>query len=407
MLGSLILRNSFKPTNETYYEKENANANTSEPHEILWKPQITQKSLNQYNQQKPILDIKSSPIFPTEHESYLNSSFNEAQTEIYNKNAFDYSFYLNPINKRPISTLIEPEQHLKKLKAEDEQDISINDSNWDDLDAEDIKDPLMVTEYVNDIFEHLRHSELLSLPNRDLILKNKNIRQNRDILVNWLVKIHNKFGLLPETLFLSINLLDRFLGIEKTALDILQLVGTTCLFIASKYEEIYSPSILHFACETDGVCSVEDIKYMEKVILVKLDYQINYANPLNFLRRISKADNYDVQTRTLAKFLLEITIVDFRFIGSLPSMCATAAMFLARKMLGKTVWDTNLKHYSGNYKESQLMPLCNMMVDYLLKPVVHEDFIKKYQSRKFLRASTLCQEWAKKLETKHFDLLID
>jgi hypothetical protein len=36
----------------------------------------------------------------------------------------------------------------------------------------------------------------------------------RAILVDWLIEVHYKFKLLPETLFLTINLIDRYLDKE-------------------------------------------------------------------------------------------------------------------------------------------------------------------------------------------------
>jgi len=33
----------------------------------------------------------------------------------------------------------------------------------------------------------------------------------RSILIDWLIEVHYKFKLLPETLFLTVNLIDRFL----------------------------------------------------------------------------------------------------------------------------------------------------------------------------------------------------
>ena len=36
----------------------------------------------------------------------------------------------------------------------------------------------------------------------------------RAILVDWLVEVHLKFKLLPESLFLTINLIDRYLEKE-------------------------------------------------------------------------------------------------------------------------------------------------------------------------------------------------
>lgn len=70
--------------------------------------------------------------------------------------------------------------------------------------------------------------------------------------------------------------MDRFLGKELVQLDKLQLVGTSCLFIASKYEEVYSPSIKHFASETDGACTEDEIKEGEKFILKTLKFNLNY-----------------------------------------------------------------------------------------------------------------------------------
>lgn len=52
----------------------------------------------------------------------------------------------------------------------------------------------MVSEEVNDIFDYLHHLEIITLPNKANLYKHKNIKQNRDILVNWIIKIHNKFG---------------------------------------------------------------------------------------------------------------------------------------------------------------------------------------------------------------------
>ncbi|GCE98974.1 G2/mitotic-specific cyclin [Zygosaccharomyces mellis] len=304
--------------------------------------------------------------------------------------------------KRPISTVVEQDVP-KKFKVCDEN--GQEEYEWEDLDAEDANDPFMVSEYVNEIFDYLHHLEVTTLPREENLYKHRNIRQNRDILVNWLVKIHNKFGLLPETLYLAINTMDRFLCKELVQLDKLQLVGTSCLFIASKYEEVYSPSIKHFASETDGACTEDEIKEGEKFILKTLSFNLNYPNPMNFLRRISKADDYDIQSRTLAKFLLEISLMDFRFIGILPSLCAAAAMFLSRKMLGKGKWDGNLIHYSGGYTKEQLAPVCHMIMDYLVSPMVHDEFHRKYQSRRFMKASIISVQWALKVRKNGYDIM--
>jgi hypothetical protein len=58
-----------------------------------------------------------------------------------------------------------------------------------------------------------------------------------------LVEVHKSFTLLPETLFLTLAIIDRYLEAEIVKRDKLQLIGVTALLIASKYEEIYAPEV--------------------------------------------------------------------------------------------------------------------------------------------------------------------
>jgi hypothetical protein len=145
----------------------------------------------------------------------------------------------------------------------------------------------------------------------------------RGILVDWLVEIHTKFRLLPETIFLAVKF---------------QLVGVTALFIAAKYEEVCCPSVQNFLYMTDGGYTDEEILKAERYILGIIGFNLSYPNPINFLRRISKADGYDMQSRTVAKYLMEISIVDHRFMSTPPSLIAAGAAWLARKVLGKGAW---------------------------------------------------------------------
>ena len=48
---------------------------------------------------------------------------------------------------------------------------------------------------------------------------------------------------MSDTLFLGVSCIDRFLSIQNVSRSQLQLVGVTCLFLASKYEEIYAPTV--------------------------------------------------------------------------------------------------------------------------------------------------------------------
>lgn len=208
-----------------------------------------------------------------------------------------------------------------------------------DLDSEDLDDPLMVAEYTTEIFEYLRDLECNSVPNPNYMDHQDELEwKTRGILVDWLIEVHTRFSLLPETLFLAINLVDRFLSEKVVQLERLQLVGMAAMFIAAKYEEVMSPHVGNFRKISDDGFTEQEILEAEQFILTVLNYDLSYPNPMNFLRRISKADNYDIQCRTIGKYLTEICLLDYRFIAYRPSHVAAGAMYLARLILDRGEW---------------------------------------------------------------------
>jgi len=227
---------------------------------------------------------------------------------------------------------------------------------WDDLDAEDADDPLMVSDYVTEIFAYLKEVEVSGLstipfyhlsqvfqkttmPNPNYMEMQKDLAwKMRGILTDWLIQVHSRFRLLPETLFLCINIIDRFLSARVVSLVKLQLVGITCMFIAAKVEEIISPSASNFLYCADSSYSENEILQAERYVLKTLDWNLSYPNPIHFLRRISKADQYNVQTRTIAKYLMEIQCLEWRLISATPSVLAAASVWLARLILGREDW---------------------------------------------------------------------
>lgn len=218
----------------------------------------------------------------------------------------------------------------------------------------------------------------------------------RTTLVDWLLQVHLRYHLLPETLWIAVNILDRFLSVRVVSTQKLQLVGLTALFIAAKYEEILAPSVDEFVYMADRGYTKDEILKGERIILQTLDFNISaYCTPYSWVRRISKADDYDIQTRTLCKFLVEVTLLDHRFLRCKPSMIAAVGMYLSRKMLGSD-WNDAFVYYS-EFTESQLRTAADMICERLVEDGFDRVFVfVKYSSKKFLRASAYAVDWAVK-----------
>jgi Cyclin, N-terminal domain len=131
----------------------------------------------------------------------------------------------------------------------------------DNIDERDQDDPLCVTGYVEDMYSHFRLKEMSTKIRPVYMEKQEHINERmRSILVDWLVEVHLKFKLVPETLYLAINLIDRFLERCIVFRPKLQLVGVACLLIASKYEEIYAPELRDLVYICDRAYTKQDVR---------------------------------------------------------------------------------------------------------------------------------------------------
>jgi hypothetical protein len=255
-------------------------------------------------------------------------------------------------------------------------------------DAEDLNDPSLCAEYVEEIFEYYKVLELQTLPNAKYMDCQDGMDwEHRRTLIDWLIEVHSSFPLMPETLFLAVNIIDRFLSRKVVGLGKLQLVGATAMLIACKYEEVLSPKISNFVDVASESFTINEVETAERCILSTLKFDLSYPNPMNFLRRISKADDDNVQTHNLGKYLMEVSLVDHCFLEYKQSHIAAAAMYLARKILDRGPWNATLVQLAG-YTEEEIIPVFNLMIKYLqgeVKEVKHQALFNKYAKKRFLK----------------------
>jgi len=237
---------------------------------------------------------------------------------------------------------------------------------YDDIDQKDYGDPQSVAEYVADIYTYLMEKEKDAVDPHYLNNQVEVNEKMRSVLIDWLIEVHRMFKLIPETLFLCVSLIDRYLSVTPVSRDILQLVGVTAMFIASKYEEIYAPECMDFVYVSDGTCTKQQILKMEQTLLNTLEFNITHPTPVHFLRRYSKAAGSDYMLHTLCKYLIELSLLDVNLLQFAPSMISAASVFLGRAMVGKTpLWNPTLEHYT-TYKEPQVRE-CALLLNQFLK----------------------------------------
>lgn len=177
----------------------------------------------------------------------------------------------------------------------------------------------------------------------------------RAILVDWLVDVHLKFKLLPETLFLTINIIDRYLEQNQISRQKLQLVGVSAMLIAAKYEEIYPPEVKDFEYVTDKAYKREEILQMEGKIISCLNFNLTFTSPFRFLERYAMVAGLDEKLYELCKYLLELSLAEYKMLKYTPSSLACATIYLVNKIQKKEGWCENMTK-ATKYTETQLRP---------------------------------------------------
>lgn len=196
------------------------------------------------------------------------------------------------------------------------------------------------------------------MPSQSYMSKQVDINEKmRGILVDWIIEVHLRFKLLPETLFLTINLIDRYLVKTQILRTRLQLVAVAALLIASKYEEIYVPELNDFVFISDNAYTRQEILEMERSILITLEFNITICSSYRFLQRFWKVASNKEELFHLAQYLIELTLIEQRMLVYTPSQIAASALWLAIRIMYRQMgrWTPTLQQYSG-YSEYQLKP---------------------------------------------------
>ncbi|KAL1225535.1 Cyclin-B2-1 [Cardamine amara subsp. amara] len=242
------------------------------------------------------------------------------------------------------------------------EDVIVEDPIFD-IDVSDAKNSLAAVEYVQDLYAFYRKTERFSCVPVDYMMQQIDLNEKmRAILIDWLIEVHDKFDLMNETLFLTVNLIDRFLSKRTVMRKKLQLVGLVALLLACKYEEVSVPIVEDLVLISDKAYTRKDVLEMEKTMLSTLQFNISLPTQYPFLKRFLKAAQADKKCEILASFLIELAIVEYEMLQFPPSLLAATSVYTAQCTLnGFKKWNSTCEFHCY-YSEDQLMECSRKLV---------------------------------------------
>ncbi|KAL2988361.1 hypothetical protein AAZX31_11G082700 [Glycine max] len=226
----------------------------------------------------------------------------------------------------------EPMHSESDQMEEVEMEDIIEEETVLDIDTCDANNPLAVVDYIEDLYAHYRKLE-----------------------------VHDKFDLLHETLFLTVNLIDRFLAKQTVARKKLQLVGLVAMLLACKYEEVSVPVVGDLILISDKAYTRKEVLEMEKLMVNTLQFNMSVPTAYVFMKRFLKAAQADRKLELLAFFLVELSLVEYEMLKFPPSLLAAAAVYTAQcTIYGFKQWSKTCEWHS-NYSEDQLLECSTLM----------------------------------------------
>ena len=200
----------------------------------------------------------------------------------------------------------------------------------------------------------------------------------RPYLLDFLVEAHAAFQLLPETLFLAVNLLDRYCSRRVVYKRHYQLVGCAALLIAAKYGDKKDrvPTVRELKSMCCSLYDDEMFTQMEWHVLQTLNWIVGHPTVDAFLQIALAAAPYDAEVEHMTLYIAEIALFHKEFVSTPPSVLARSALALARCVLTRP--QAKPTEWAGAYDAQTVMGLSNHL--YQPSPVLSRKYASTHLS---------------------------
>lgn len=260
------------------------------------------------------------------------------------------------------------------------------------------KNPQIPKEYINDIYNHLKLIEFEDLPIKNYMntIQTDINEKMRMILLDWLVEVHIKYNLLTETLFITINLIDKYLSKKNIHRKYLQLLGITALLIACKYEEIYPPEIKELILMTDNAYNKDQVLQMENQILDMANFNITFPTSFKFLEIFKNKLNLDDKNYYRCLYFIEVSLIDYKSSSINPSLLAANSLFfnyMNKNRIGDLNYNENILFNITGYNKNDFVNCYNYLNNALKKLEAvgnkYNSIRRKFKLDKYLNVSSI------------------
>jgi cyclin-A len=238
-------------------------------------------------------------------------------------------------------------------------------------------DPCTVPEYSDEIIKHLMRREAAVPRDGSYLETQRDVTERmRQILVDWLIDVNLKFKLHPETFFLAVDIVDRYLSKAQVARAQLQLVGITAVLIAAKHEEVWPPEVKDCVYIAANTYTAAEVLVMERDIAGTLFFRFTVPTPYPIIVRLLEATGAPESVRHAAMFFLESAAHEIRLVPCLPSRVACASLLLARLLIAtnsisragddeislEDQWDSDVEVLSHGVTLGEIEPIARQLL---------------------------------------------
>ena len=203
----------------------------------------------------------------------------------------------------------------------------------------------------------------------------------RAVVVDNVVTVASDHGIPTDVVHLAVDCMDRYLSCTNLRSKYLFEIGMSCLVVAGAARNV-QPNLGDLA-STCGLVEF-DIEQMVDIVWETLGQRVSEKTSYEFLSVLLLSEKLSRKTRYMALYLLELMLIDCKFLGYLPSVRAAAALAYAMYSLREETY-VQLFEYISGYGNSDIRPLW-MSLDETFKHSAqfwYKSIQKKYDAAKY------------------------